>query len=116
MLATERANSSFSSSKLMSLLGATLFREDLTWHDKLWWRISKAVSQKIVDAYSCKTQANRYVLLRCRCCHAQVVADHNVYTTPEERREARRALLTWWTNPTIVDPPDLDAADDRREV
>ena len=89
---------------LFQHLSATLFRGDLTDFNDLWWRVDEELQSGRIEVDWGATPANRFVLLRCTVCKAQVVAAHGWNGSPQSEYPAlRRQLLTWFQNPSVVD-------------
>ena len=85
-------------------LSATLFRGDLTHVYDLWWRVDEEFQSGRIEVNWGATPANRFVLLRCTVCKAQVVAAHGRNGSHQSEYPAlRRLLLTWFQNPSVVD-------------
>ena len=52
--------------KLFTHLQATLFTDDQTGFDRLWYRVESEMLEERVEVHFCRTQANRFVVLRLR--------------------------------------------------
>ena len=100
--ALNRARNTQELEKLFASLGSTLFWDDASGLDALWWRVEAEVANKRIAVQFCGTQANRTVLIRCCACEQQVFVEHGNSVPPERYPGLRGRLFGFFDNPRLV--------------
>ena len=85
---------------------STLFSADQRGFQWLWYRASEEFRQGRLSVFQCRTQANRTAVFSCPHCFQYTVAKYGHWNSePANHPLARRALLDWFTNPSMPAVP-----------